>query len=128
MPKDTVGNPISRILCTYGASEELQFVCGLLAIQTSAKLTRETTASVSIAFHLQAPPIPSKVPAKTNNTRLRILPISEVSAAVNATKPHNRKYIKKASIIAIRDITKRKLLVNASPAARYASWTSPSRR
>src|SRR5260370_26833773 len=90
------------------------------ATHSSAKLTRTKTASVSIAFHLQAPASPIKTPEQPNrNLRLPALR-SKTMAAVYATKLHIRKTTKNASIMPTRDITKTKLLKKVSTPAKTA--------
>lgn len=92
-----------------------------LDIQNSAKLTNSKTARVSTAFHLQAAASPNKIPDKYKSKRRFAVVMSNSSAAVYATNPHSRKKTRNASIIAIRDITKRKLLNKVNAADRDAT-------
>src|SRR6267142_2248585 len=98
------------------------------ATHSSAKLTKTRAASVSIAFHLQAPAGRIKTPAQMKRNLRVPAPRSRAIAAVCATKLHIRKTIKNASIMPTRDITKRKLLKRVSPAAKEARRESRKSR
>src|SRR5437588_11693530 len=98
------------------------------AIHSSAKLTKTRAASVSIAFHLQAPASPIKTPEQQKRNLRRPTLRSSAIAALYATKLHIRKTIKNASIMPTGDITKRKLLKRVSPAAKEARRESRKSR
>src|SRR6267142_2287467 len=98
------------------------------ATHSSAKLTKTRAASVSIAFHLQAPASPIKTPEQQKRNLRRPALRSRAIAAVYATRLHIRKTIKNASIMPTRDITKRKLLKRVNPAAKIASLESRKSR
>src|SRR5258707_8523038 len=106
----------------------MEFAGERRANHSSAKLTKKSTARVSIAFHLQAPANPIKTPEQQKRNLRRPAPRSRAIAAVYATRLHIRKTNKNASIMPTRDITKRKLLKRLSPAAKEARRESRKSR
>src|SRR5580700_348681 len=120
-PSNKVGTPICWMFCALRAGDEMEFAGERRATHSSAKLTKRSTARVSIAFHLQAPASPIKTPEQQKRNLRRPALKSRAIAAEYATKLHIRKTIKNASIMPTRDITKRKLLKRVSPAAKIAS-------
>src|SRR5208282_5143434 len=97
------GTPICLVFSAQPEREELAFAIGWRAIHHSANVTRNKTASVSIAFHLHAPANPIKTPDRQKRKRRRRILTSSTIDAVKATKLHVRKTIRNASIIPMRD-------------------------
>src|SRR6266480_1115852 len=127
-PSSRVRTPICWMFRAWRVRDAMEFVGERRATHSNAKLTKKSTASVSIAFHLQAPASPIKTPEQQKRNLRRPTLRSRAIAAVYATKLHIRKTIKNASIMPTRDITKRKLLKRVSPAAKKASRESPKSR
>src|SRR6266480_5410326 len=99
--------------CAGRERDGMEYAGARRAIHSSAKLTKTRAASVSIAFHLQAPASPIKTPEQQKRNLRRPTLRSSAIAALYATKLHIGKTIKNASIMPTGDITKRKLLKTA---------------
>ncbi len=114
--------------CAGRERDGMEYAGARRAIHSSAKLTKTRAASVSIAFHLQAPASPIKTPEQQKRNLRRPTLRSSAIAALYATKLHIRKTIKNASIMPTGDITKRKLLKRVNPAAKEARRESRKSR
>src|SRR5580704_311490 len=122
------GMPACETFCAKDKREGTLVASLERETNSRALATRMYTASVSMAFHLHAPARPTNTPARQKKSFLLPAFIGKTRAALKATKLHIRKNIRNTSTVAMRDITNRKLLKRASPAARKAKSASCSSR